>query len=1381
MADSGESIQHDPHATSPASSAEDSRSPYVVLLDVEGRPGRVVELTSAGVTVGRLAGNTLQLDAPVISRSHLRIDWDGRRVLVTDLGSKGGTQLGSIRLAPQTPQVWHPDQALQAGPYTLRLHIGPPPPQAAPASPVAGPPAPRRAAEAAPAAPTRRGAGSEAAPGLVLALPPGQSALTLTPGEPAHVEVRVTNRTPAPLTIALAIDGLPAGWVEPAPTLRVAQFASATAALVVTAPALPESAAGPYPVRLRATAQEVPAIASELPLEWRVAPFLAGELHVSPHRCRDRELAVVSVHLRNGGNTRAVYHLRAIAEHQALSFALAEEHIDIDPGSVVETPLTIAASRRIVGTDRDLAFTVEAEESSETQGAITRTISDDAHFVHAALLPAWSPLLALLVLFLLYGFNVPAPLWSTVPGRGFIIGAQVSGAALEATRIVERATQQAAQGQTAIADAAAVLAATQSAVAALPTEQQASAQTALAGAFQATSTVIAAGQTAAAQVLNATEVANNDQLAGTRTAEEQQSQTALTQAPLPTATSRPATTATSRPSATPAATPQATVQATVVASASAEVDPSVLAFGSIKKGTTSATRIILLRNTSNVALTITAIAIGGVNGADFARVTGGADECGASLAANATCAISLTFSPAVAGTRSGQLRIENTSAGGTILVNLTGAGTEIPEVAAINRVGSSPTNAGSVQFQVNFSEAVRGVSEANFSLVTLGGAVGSSITSVAPASSASTNQWTVTVNVAGGNKTVRLDFINSNGVTNADGNAVEKLPFNTGDQYVIDTTAPQVTLSGTPPALSNNPAAPFTFSGSDDVTASPTFECRVLPAAFAACASPFTPAGLADGSRTFEVRSRDAAGNASSPASYTWTLDTTPPDTAIATGPANGSTSGPDVSFTFTSEAGATFECRVLPATFATCTSPLNLTGLPEGSRTFEVRARDAAGNADASPATRTWTVDATPPDTTITGGPTGTVATTSASFTFTSTETGTFQCSLDGAPFTACTSPQNYAGLADGAHTFAVRAIDVVNNIDSTPATRTWTVDTTPPDTTITGGPANGSTSGPDVSFTFTSEAGATFECSLDAGAFAACTSPENLTGLADGSRTFRVRARDTAGNVDATPATRTWTVDATPPDTTITGGPANGSTSGPDVSFSFSSTEAGATFECRVLPAAFAPCTSPQNLTLPGGSRTFEVRARDAVGNIDATPASRTWTVDATPPDTSITGGPSGTVNTDSASFTFSSTEAGTFQCSLDGAPFTACTSPQNYAGLADGAHTFAVRAIDTVNNIDSTPATRTWTVDTTPPDTSITGGPAEGSSSGPDVSFTFSSTETGTFQCSLDGAPFTACTSPQNYAGLAAGAHTFAVRAIDTVNNADPTPATRTWTVS
>jgi len=88
------------------------------------------------------------------------------------------------------------------------------------------------------------------------------------------------------------------------------------------------------------------------------------------------------------------------------------------------------------------------------------------------------------------------------------------------------------------------------------------------------------------------------------------------------------------------------------------------------------------------------------------------------------------------------------------------------------------------------------------------------------------------------------------------------------------------------------------------------------------------------------------------------------------------------------------------------------------------------------------------------------------------------------------------------------------------------------------------------------------------------------------------------------------------------------------------------------------------------------------------------------STAPDTTITGGPSGTVNTTSASFTFTSTVSGsTFACSLDGAAATACTSPASYTGLADGAHTFTVAA--TANGLtDSTPASRGWTVDTTPP---------------------------------------------------------------------------------
>jgi hypothetical protein len=945
----------------PSPSSSD-QAPHIVVLDAQGNPVQTLALTRAGVTIGRLANNALQLDAPVISRTHARIDWDGARATVTDLGSKSGAQLGTMRLSPQTPQVWDPAQTLQIGPYTLRLHIGTSSP-ADPAPPVTGDPH---------AAPTRKV--GEA--GLSVALSPAHTALTLIPGEPADVEVRVTNRTNAPQTVALALSGLPEAWVEPAPALRVAPFSMKTASIRVQAPASPESAVRPYEVRLRASSQEDPVSSAELQLEWRVAPFLAGEVEVAPHRALGREQAVVTVHLRNGGNVRATYHLRTGDMTQMVGAAFTQEYVTLDPDETVEIPLTITAPRRVFGAHRVYTAPIEVEETDEVSGSLRRTLHAEVHFVQTTLLPLWAPVALFGLLLLLYGLNLPAALWARVPGSGFLAGVQSGGIRAEATQVAALATQRALQGQTALAEVGAALAATQSAVAALPTEQQASAQTALAGAFQATVASLSVAQTANAQSLAATNAALEAQLAQTAAVQDQQ--TAAVQAPTtsapspaarPTATPSPGA-VTPRPTATIAPSPTPVAQPTTVAAASGEVDPASIAFGSIKKGTTGAPRTLLLKNTGNVLLTINEVAIGGVNAADFARVSGGADNCGTSLAAGASCTITLTFTPAAAGQRTGQLRIETSSAGGVLLVSLSGAGTDIPEVASIVRIGNSPTNAASVQFQVNFSEPVKGVTVSNFSVVTLGGAVGAAIASVSPASGTSTNQWTVTVNAGGGNKTIRLDFVNSNGVTNADGNAVEKLPFNAGDQIVIDTTAPTVALGNTPPSLTNNPAAPFTFSGSDDVSSNVTFECRVDNASFAPCTSPFTPSGLADGNRTFNVRARDQAGNISTPAAYTWTIDTTPPDTAISGSPANGSTTGSTVAFTFTSEPGTTFQCRVDSGSFSGCTSPFTITNLTDGSHTFSVRAVDAAGNVDASPASRTWTVDATPAETTITGGP---------------------------------------------------------------------------------------------------------------------------------------------------------------------------------------------------------------------------------------------------------------------------------------------------------------------------------------------------------------------------------------------------------------------------
>ncbi len=173
---------------------------------------------------------------------------------------------------------------------------------------------------------------------------------------------------------------------------------------------------------------------------------------------------------------------------------------------------------------------------------------------------------------------------------------------------------------------------------------------------------------------------------------------------------------------------------------------------------------------------------------------------------------------------------------------------------------------------------------------------------------------------------------------------------------------------------------------------------------------------------------------------------------------------------------------------------------------------------------------DLTPPQTTIDSGPDGPVADATPTFAFSSSEPdSTFECRVDAAAFAPCASPLTTAALADGPHTLEVRATDDASNTDPSPASRAFTVDRTPPDTTLDDGPPPlGNDPAPALTFS-SPEAGATFECRVDAGAWAACASPYGTPPLADGEHTVLVRALDALGNADATPASATFTVDAT------------------------------------------------------------------------------------------------------------------------------------------------------------------------------------------------------------------------------------------------------------
>jgi large repetitive protein len=594
--------------------------------------------------------------------------------------------------------------------------------------------------------------------------------------------------------------------------------------------------------------------------------------------------------------------------------------------------------------------------------------------------------------------------------------------------------------------------------------------------------------------------------------------------------------------------------------------------------------------------------------------------------------------------------------------------------------------------------------------------------------------------------------------------------------WTIATFAPLTAIESAPPAYSNSGSAVFTFSTSAEGA---TFECRLNEGAFATCSSPQSYAGLADGEHSFEVYAKDTAGNQGSPTGYGWTVDTVAPNATIDTKPPSlGRSTSATLTFS-ADEAATTFECKLDGGAFTTCLSPTAYGPLAEGTHMFSLRATDRAGNVGAA-TTYSWTVDTTPPNTAITAGPAPAAASTSASLSFTATESGSsFECKLDTLAWTACVSPQLLDALAQGQHSFAVRATDAAGNLDPTPDTRSWTVDTVPPETTIVGKPAT-PTNNSTAAFTFSASEAGTFQCKLDLEPdFTECGATATFTSVNDGEHVVTVRARDAAGNVDPSPASYTWAVDTAPPDTFIVAAPPDPSPSGA-ASFTVTSDDPAATFDCRIDAGAFAACTSPVSYLLGDGQHTFQVRARDAANNVDPTPASRTWQTDTREPDTTISTKPAAAVNSSSATFGFDSSDSGvTFECSLDSSPFSACTSPKIYSGLQDGSHTFEVRARDKSGNADLTPASHTWIVDTTPPETLIDTAPANQSASGA-ASFAFTSNESGaTFECKLDTGSFATCTSPTSYS-LTDGRHTFEVRARDAASNVDASPASHSWTV-
>ncbi|HEY2216210.1 MAG TPA: hypothetical protein VGH21_01860 [Solirubrobacteraceae bacterium] len=290
-----------------------------------------------------------------------------------------------------------------------------------------------------------------------------------------------------------------------------------------------------------------------------------------------------------------------------------------------------------------------------------------------------------------------------------------------------------------------------------------------------------------------------------------------------------------------------------------------------------------------------------------------------------------------------------------------------------------------------------------------------------------------------------------------------------------------------------------------------------------------------------------------------------------------------------------------------------------------------------------------------------------------------------------------------------------------------------TPPAPAITSHPAD-PTSQNNAHFTYSDgQSGVSFECQLDGGSFSACpTSGMSYPTLAERSHTFKIKA--VAGSKTSSTTSYSWTVDSTPPLTSISF-PSNGATLGAQdwdnrcparmaicgiardsggvdsVVISIqrdggqwwgggSFNQSSETFKTGLLDAAGRNSTHwGYQLALPAdGGYTIHVRAVDGAGNktAPASQASAHFTIDTTPPPApAITAHPQETTTARSASFSFSDSEHGaTLLCRRDNARFARCASPTSYASVALGAHTFQVEAQDAVGNT-SAPTSYSWTV--------------------------------------------------------------------------------------
>ena len=505
-----------------------------------------------------------------------------------------------------------------------------------------------------------------------------------------------------------------------------------------------------------------------------------------------------------------------------------------------------------------------------------------------------------------------------------------------------------------------------------------------------------------------------------------------------------------------------------------------------------------------------------------------------------------------------------------------------------------------------------------------------------------------------------------------------------------------------------------------------------------------------DSTYNYRVKSKDGCGRETMSADFVFatSADSSSPDTQIISGPGEGSSvCEGTATFGFTGSDDTTpvnqlqYRWRIDGGAWSTFSSmaTADLTGLGQGIHTFEVAAEDAYGKIDSVPAIRHFTVSLNPPVISPVGS---SPSQTQVTLSWTTDQPATSQVEYGSDTSYGSATEINtqlvtshsvsITGLLPNTtYHFRVKSKNSCEReSQSDDGVFSTLADDGTPETTITNGPREGGlccSTTVNIGWTGTDNATPTdkliYSWRMDSTSWSEYTSETShmFTGLSSGSHTLFVRAKDTSGNVDATPAVLHFTVDLSSP--TISGVAVvpqatsaiiTWQTSKPATSF----VEYGSTSSYGSASALDGNLVTSHSVTIngltPETAYHLCVRSNDGCGREAVSDdVTFTTTADSSAPNTLVTSGPSEGGKACSTTVRLCWTGADdatpadqlTYSFKLDSNDWSDWNSNkcQEFDGLADGAHTLSVRARDTVGNIDGTPAVRNFVVDTAPPNIS------------------------------------------------------------------------------